>query len=363
MRYITILFGIIFLSQVQAHSDHIKIKSTLTNAEQKVVQHQSRLMKVEVLLDKGRSLSEEKYYRQARKILQQDKLNSPMSLVYEAEIAQYFHEFDMAIELLNKSKQNVTTHLMKANTYITQGKVEQASESCKKLYGRTETIIYMTCIAKVTSMQGKLDKSYRLMNYLITKYETDKNADKTILHWAYVTTAEMAERMNKPQVAEKYYQQSLKINQHDIATRIAYADILLANKRYKQVEALTRDYLQHDPLMLRYVRALNIQGDLRTSAHFCELKRRILNYDEKKSHLHYDTLAEYYYYFNQGQALAIKYANKHWQQQKTPRDARLLAKVAASQYDEPAIQSIQQWLVVNKTEDALLKSLLSEVFI
>jgi len=363
MRSIIFLAVMVFISNAQAHSDHLKIKTTLSSAEQKVVQHQSGLIKVEALLDKGRSLSEEKYYRQARELLLNNELNSPMSLVFEAEIAQYFHEFDLAIKLLNKSKQNVTTHLMKANTYITQGKVAQAKKSCKQLYAKTETIIYMTCIAKVTSMQGKLDKSYQLMSYLIKQYENEKNANKAIMHWAYVSTAEMAERMKNPEVAKRLYQKALRIHKNDIATRIAYADILLAEKQYKKVEALTKKYLQHDPLMLRYVRALNIQGDLRTSAHFCELKRRILNYDDKKAHLHYDTLAEYYYYFNQGQDLAHKYANKHWQQQKTPRDARLLAKVAASQYDEPAIQAIQMWLAENKTEDALLTSLLSDVLI
>lgn len=55
---------------------------------------------------------------------------------------------------------------------------------------------------------------------------------------------------------------------------MALADIYINQKRYDDVIKLSKDYLKFDPVLLRYVRALNIQGDLTTNGYFCELKRK-----------------------------------------------------------------------------------------
>ena len=103
--------------------------------------------------------------------------------------------------------------------------------------------------------------------------------------------------------------------------------------------------------------ALNIQGDLRTSDHFCELKRRVLSYigtsdySKQNQHLHYDLIAEYFLYFSPDSEIALNWAKKHWQQQKTPRDARLLLKVAIAANDEAVIEEVQHWQAMFQTED------------
>lgn len=51
------------------------------------------------------------------------------------------------------------------------------------------------------------------------------------------------------------------------------ADIYINQKRYDDVIKLSKDYLKFDPVLLRYVRAMNIQEDLTTNGYFCEIKK------------------------------------------------------------------------------------------
>ena len=185
-----------------------------------------------------------------------------------------------------------------------------------------------------------------------------ENAEVLEQHWAYTTLAEMAERRNEIKTAMLFYERALKLKPNDIPSRIAYADLLISQKQYDKAQQITKDYLRNDLLLLRYVRALNIQGDMRMSDHFCDLKRRVLNYEYKKNHLHYDLMAEYYFYFSTDFDTALAYASKHWQQQKTPRDARLLATVALTAGDEDKLQAIHQWRGQRQLEDKLLDNIL-----
>ncbi len=203
-------------------------------------------------------------------------------------------------------------------------------------------------MAQANSLLGELDKGYKVLKAAIQHIHSK---DQHALAWAYATLAEMAERKYDLGAAKSYYKKSLTIKANDHPSRIAYADILLAENNYDEVLSLTKDYLDNDLLMLRYVRALNIQGDKRTSDHFCELKRRVLNYTDNNRHLHYDLLAEYYLYFSADFEQSLQWARRHWQQQKTPRDARLLANVAIQAVDNKSLDEIQHWHTTYQVED------------
>lgn len=353
MRVLILLLGMFVMGKVTAHTDHIHESDNVT-------QFSNEVRKVVNLIEQGRASANETFYRQARRLLQSERVKKAVPVVYQAELAQYFHEFDRALVLLGNTNKTSNESLLRANILLTQGKVAEARTACKKINNQQHPVISMICLAKVASLNGMLPRSQKMLEYIIRH---NQQASPSVLHWAQVTAAEMAERAGEVERAKKYYIKALELKQTDMTSRMALADILLEQKQYKQVEKLTYDYLENDGLLLRYVRALNIQGDLRTSSHFCGLKRRMLNYTKEKKHLHYDTLAEYYYYFNQGNEQAMQWAVKHWQQQKTPRDARLLAKIAASQFNEPALDSITSWQAENKTEDKLLGKILQQVLI
>ena len=329
---------------VEAHSEH----SHHQNEKIELDDRDSRLNEVRLLMDKASHGNKEDYYSQAAKLLDKLKYSSVQSRLYKAEIQQYFHQFDEAVSTLSGNRHDPATSLMRAGIYFTQGKMTLAQQECKNIFGKVDNLLAITCMAQANSLLGELDKGYQVLTAAIKHVNTD---DKQSLAWAYVTLAEMSERRFDRETAKLYYLKALKLNKNDHPSRIAYADLLLEEKKYRQVLSLTKDYLQNDLVMLRYVRALNIQGDPTTSDHFCELKRRVLNYTAKNKHLHYDLLAEYYLYFSDNFEYSLQWAKQHWQQQKTPRDARLLARVAIKAVDSDSLDKISQWRTTYHVED------------
>ena len=327
---------------VLAHSDHRLYDSE--SSRQEIL----ALKQVQRLIEKGSQLGEQDYYLQAEQLLDEIKQPSNEVRLYKAQIQQYFHNFDTALELLSVNKDDPAAILLRASIYFTQGKARQAHSECKQLFGQVDNLLAITCMAQANSLLGELNKSYKVLEAAITHVKSD---DKESLAWSYVVLAEMAERLSDNEQALSFYKKALAINENDIPSRIAYSDILLKEKRFKEVLSLTKNYLHNDLLMLRYVRALNIQGDLRASDHFCELKRRVLNYTDKNRHLHYDLFAEYYLYFSTNFEYSLQWAKRHWQQQKTPRDARLLAKVAIQAADQESLDQITQWRTTLMLED------------
>ena len=330
---------------VYAHSVHHQHDEHTTNTQD--------LAQVRELMTKARELADEDIYREASKRLDQMKVYSQEARLYRAEIQQHFHEFDKALHTLADSNESINAAILKANILYTQGKFDEQLKTCKLLFKHDRQLTALTCLSQAMSLQGKLEESYALLGKWIES--VDSSAD---MHWSYVTMAEMAERLNYPAQAIAYYRKAIALQKNDLASRLALADILLETQQYDEALKLTRDYLQHDAALLRYVRALNIQGDPRTSDHFCELKRRVLNYAGKKEHLHYDLLAEYYLYFSDQYEEAMNWANRHWKGQKTPRDARLLAKVSNAAGDFAVSEMLKNWQRQNKLQDSLLNRLI-----
>ena len=325
----------------------------------------NKIQKVELILKEARSKNDQNKYREAKTLL--DEMGKTVKVrLYLAEIQQYFHNFDSALSTLAPIKNNSSSGLLKASIYFTQGKVKRAHHECMKLFGAIDNLVAMTCLAQANSLLGQLDKAYGVLHASMQHMQSDNKQSQA---WAYVTLAEMAERKSDTESARRFYQKALALNKNDYPSRIAYADLLLEEKNYSKVTAITKDYLNNDLIMLRYVRALNIQGDLRTSDHFCELKRRVLNYigtsnySKQNQHLHYDLIAEYFLYFSADSELALNWAKKHWHQQKTPRDARLLLKAAIEANDDAVIEEVKHWQGMFQTEDKRQQALFKDTIL
>jgi len=319
------------------------------------VQDNLRMKKIIKLMTQARRASDEKYYIKASKLLTKVDKPTQQATIFKAEIQQYFHQFDAALETLSKVKGHSGADLLRASIYFTQGKFKQAHTQCKELFGRTDNLLALICTSHANSLQGELE---RATNVLEASMRHVPSNSKSITSWAYVTLAEMSERMAKYEKAKLYYAKALEINRKDMPTRIAYADILLYEKNYPEVIRLTEKYKNNDLLALRYVRALKLSGQHENSKVYSELSQRIENYTEKTRHLHFDLLAEYNLYFKHDTQAALQWAKRHWQQQKTPRDARLLAFVSAQAGDTDAAKLVSDWMKKYSLEDKRLMTLL-----
>jgi len=342
------LFGISTLSTAhQYHAPHGEADELLDS---------EIMVQVKQLMEKGRQQSNQQYYLKASKLLDKVKNKSAQKRIFKAEIQQYFHDFDQALTTLENVKQTASTDLLRASIYFTQGKYELAHQHCKRLFGHVDNLLALTCISHANSLQGELDKAYQVLLAALQHVPTDSNQS---LSWAYVTLAEMSERKGDYEVAKQFYTKALEINPADMPTRIAYADILLKERNAVKTILITQDYLHNDLLRLRFVRANNLYVKGKSNKQYLKLKDRVEHYTEKNQHLHYDLLAEYYLYVEQDAKQALEWAKRHWQQQKTPRDARLLAVVAEWAGDQYSRQLVINWQKYYSLEDKPLEDILN----
>ncbi len=338
-----------FAHQYHAHSDERD-----TQMESKIMEQ------VQQQMEMARQQSDEQYYLKASKLLDKIKSSPTQKKIFQAEIQQYFHQFDQALDTLSELGENASTDLLHASIYFTQGKFQQAHQHCKRLFGQVENLMALTCISQANSLQGELDKAYKVLTAAITHIPSNSSHSRS---WAYVTLAEMAERKADYETAKVFYEKALEINPVDIPTRIAYADILLQENNSLKTKTITLDYLHNDLLRLRYVRAINLIENNKAAeknSEYLKLKHRVEHYTEKNQHLHYDLLAEYYLYIKQDTGQALKWAKRHWQQQKTPRDARLLARVAQQAGDRLSKQQVINWQQFHGLEDKRLEKILHQ---
>jgi hypothetical protein len=126
---------------------------------------------------------------------------------------------------------------------------------------------------------------------------------------------------------------------------------------------LNGDY-NNDTILIRAILAAqNKTGQLKHKSFQIELtrlKQRIALLETRNDGLHLDTLAEYYLYIARRPIQAAKWARAHWQNQKTPRDTRLLLHAAIQANDISSIQLVQNWQQQNNLEDHWLKTELNK---
>lgn len=313
------------------------------------------IVKIREWMQSARQEADPEYYAIARDMISRVKAKTAETQLYQAEVQQYFHQFDTALETLSDLGHSANADILRANIYYTQGRYLEQQVSCKQLFGEVDQLTALTCVSQATSLTGKLEKSYQLLSRAA---ELGQGSDPQTLHWAYVTLAEMSERLNQLDTAADWYAKALELQAQDVATRLAYADILLSLNKNSEAIQITQDYLQHDLLLLRYVRAQGLTAADTKNVDLIELERRVTSYSGDKPHMHYDFVAEYHIYFSHDYAAALKWAQKHWQGQKTPRDTRLLARASRLAGAVKTQLAVASWRAKLSVEDAQLDQLL-----
>lgn len=339
----------IAVAHVEHHETNIKQKSGNSTQSELVSE-------IKQLIAIAKAKRDEKSYKQILSKIKIEEVLNPVLFLYMADAQQYFHQFDEALYTLELATELPGAGLMKANILMTQGRFKEATKTCRQLVGKIDELLAITCYSQAISLNGQLEKGYKVLSAFVRSIKDNREND---LQWTYAVLGEMSERLNKLKQAEEYYEKALKIDTNDVSSRIALSDILIDQKRFDDVIKLTEKNLRYDPVLLRYVRALNIQGDKRMNGYFCELKRRVLSYKNKKEHLHYDTKSEYQLYFTDDIETAMKDIQQHWNQQKLPRDARLISKVGVLKGEFEVLDEVRQWQLANKLEDQALTQILN----
>lgn len=278
-------------------------------------------------------------------------------LLMRATIRQSRHDFNGALadlkSLLKQTPDNAQAWLTQATVLRVLGRYPEAAQSCAQLQALASLFVSELCRLSVAGLSGELPASYSAMSALAGPAQTPG-----LQAWWQSELADMAERMNRPVVAETHYRKGLVADAQDHHLRAAYADLLLSQKRADEALALVQNHDRIDALRLRHALALSALND----PSFASLDTLIRDgFDAARRrgetlHLREEAL---YTLDAVGDALqALRLAQQNWSVQREPVDALLLVRAAHAVKQTTAAQPVLDWMSSSRLQDARLAGLL-----
>ena len=161
--------------------------------------------------------------------------------------------------------------------------------------------------------------------------------------------------------AERHYLEALALGQDDGYLLAAWADFLLDNNRPAEVAKLLAPWEASDGLLLRLAEAeVRLQLPAAT-AHIQALDDRFAAAKLRGDTTHRAEEARFQLRLRKNPALAAQLASANYQEQKEPRDARVLLESALAAKDGDAATAARDWLQSSGFEDARLRALAAQI--
>ena len=280
------------------------------------------------------------------------------ALVLQATILQYRHLFAEARELLKKAlkrePQNAQAWLTLATLDMVQGDYTAANDDCVQVARNAGFTLGLACSGNLRSYLGQARQSVALLAQL----EGDApSLSAPFKAWIQGLLAESAERLGDWTQAEAHYRKALTYTPGDNFLLVAYADFLLDRDRPKEVLNLLADYSQSDTAFLRIAlaqAALNSPELPRytwiMAARFEALAQRGSDYYGREQvrfalHLQHDPRG------------ALDMAQRNWQMQRAPWDARVFLEAAQAANQPQAAAPVLAFLEQTKLQDPIIEPL------
>jgi tetratricopeptide (TPR) repeat protein len=315
-------------------------------------------------IELGRAESDPRYYGYAEAALSPwlQKQTTPEVLTLRATLYQNRHEFPAALDLLNQAIRQqprlAGAWLTRAQILEVQGDYAAALNSCKPLLRLSVPLTAAVCSNAILSLSGQLLPAYQRLYQFVQVAGAENPADQ---QWAWVTLAEMAERLGDTTKAEAHYQTALQLVARNGYLLATYSDFLLDQKRYNEVIKLLQKETRHDGLLLRLTLAEQPLQLPTTSEHIETLKLRFAASRLRGDTSHQAEEARFVLQLLQQPAAALALAQSNWAVQRESRDARILLEAAlADGRNQNAAQPIFDFINQNQLQDVRLQALIDQ---
>ncbi|MGH8495821.1 MAG: tetratricopeptide repeat protein [Gammaproteobacteria bacterium] len=286
----------------------------------------------------------------------------PDILVLRAILKQQRHDFDGALSdlesLLQQDPRNAQAWLSSATILQVQGENRQALARCASLASLPGSYFVGTvCLGKSLSLSGRADQAYRLLRELRAG-EPDVPAPERL--WMLTILAEIAVRQGRPERAERHFLDALSLGLRDSYLLAAFADFLLDEQQPERVRELLREEARVDGLLLRLAQAerqlgLPIQSRVKT------LKGRYAASRRRGDTVHLGEQARFALHIRDDPRAALELALANWNEQREPRDARIVLEAALAADDSAAAQPVLRYLERTSLQDVGLAELASRL--
>jgi tetratricopeptide (TPR) repeat protein len=292
------------------------------------------------------------------------RLSAPPAgaLLTQATILDYRHQFDAARELLQTTlrldARNAQGWLSLATLDMVQGRYDAARKDCAQVMNTSGLELGSACLGNWLSYTGQARQSLALLRQ---SQVSGGRATLAYQAWIEGLSAEAAERLGDWQLAEGHYRSALQLLPHDNFLLVAYADFLLDRGRPGEVLPLLADHSQSDTAFLRLAlahAALHSPDASRyawvMAARFAALKERGTDYFGREE-------ARFALQLQHDPATSLALAQRNWQFQRAPWDARVLLEAALAAGEPRAAAAVVTFVQQTRLEDPVLQSLASRL--
>lgn len=317
-------------------------------------------------IERGRATGDPRYFGYAQAALAPwwSAAAPPVPvLLMRATLLQSSHRFVEAIRDLGAITRvdpaNAQAWLTLATVQVVRGEFDAAVRSCGRLSSLAGQLASITCLANARAANGRLAASERLLVLAFERSDSARGAQDAsqagLKLWALTLLGELAARRGDAVLAEERFRQALVLAPGDSYLLGAYADLLLDQGRQAEVQALLRDHLQIDGLLLRHTIAA--QAAPAKAIAIAELQARFDAANRRGDAIHQREQARFELQLRHNARTALALALANWQVQKEPADLRILLEAALAANDPAAARPALVWRRQQGLEDSKIASL------
>jgi tetratricopeptide (TPR) repeat protein len=318
----------------------------------------------------GASNYDPRYYGYAEGILRPwlDAFEPPPTIVLlRATIRQHTHDFAGAMQdidrVLQSEPHNMQAWLTRAVVLKIGGRYGEATESCARLVGLRDPLVRLTCLCEVQGLAGHGRDAFDLLSQAQGLAErswiSGERAEARDV-WTLTVLAELAQRLGLTGEAESYFERAHASAPNDTYMLSAFADFLLDQSRYAEVETLLAGKTRIDPLLLRLALARHGQSSEAPTEMIDELAARFASVRQRAETPHQGEEARFTLYLLRRPQEALALALANWSTMREPRDARIVLEAALVAGNRDAAKPVLDFLANSHLESATLSNLTAQ---
>ncbi|MGH8209843.1 MAG: tetratricopeptide repeat protein [Steroidobacteraceae bacterium] len=313
-------------------------------------------------IDFGRQLGDAHYAGYAEAVLGTwlARPSPPATVLVDyATILQYRHQFAAAREQLKRALAtqpgNAQAWLTLATIDMVQGDYPTATSSCSHVAVHGGFQLGIACVANLRSYLGQARQSLTLLGQL----EGGRGPGTSPVYQAWVQglMAEVCERLGDWVQAEAHYRKALRFTPEDNFLLVAYADLLLDRNRPAEVLTLLRDSSQSDTGFLRLALAKAALHSLDLPLYTWIMGARFEALIQRGSDYFGREQVRFALYLKHDPQDALNLAQRNWELQRAPWDARVFLEAALAAHQPQAAAPVLRFLRETKLEDPIIEAL------
>ena len=300
----------------------------LQQALQRASDDAIRLQLAQLYLQGARRPGFADWFHQAEQLIKavsDDGRQSQHYLLLRADIQQQQHQFEAALQTLDKvfqrEPQHIQANLMAARVYLALHQLDPAQQACGRLW-QQDLFLFSVCSYEVAGRRGGWQQSYAA---LLQLWQQQQELPLELDNWLRGILAEQAEQLGLIATAQQWLTPTLA--QVPTSLWLKWADLSLALGQaelvYQKITALPQLEAVADSLLLRLTRAE--QQLAHAPVYSAKLHQRMQLRLARGDTDHAADLVNYFLYITPDAKSALHWAEINYQTAKEPDDQRLLA--------------------------------------